>query len=206
MATVVLLGLVANAMSLVVLTRPKIRETSFNQLLAVMCIVDSLFIFCNIMSCLQAFGIKHGSYNEISKWPYVSIVTKKSISGHLKIIRGVMDAFAQVWMCSSVLMIVALTFERHFAIRSPHRVRPFLQCCYLDFTTLFSIQYRIHIRTTEWWKHLSFYVVPVTVLSVIFNIPIFMNLQVSVFITSLLQGLEKLALSGDYCLQNKVNL
>ncbi len=69
MATVVLLGLVANAMSLVVLTRPKIRETSFNQLLAVMCIVDSLFIFCNIMSCLQAFGIKHGSYNEISKWP-----------------------------------------------------------------------------------------------------------------------------------------
>ena len=33
-----------------------------------------------------------------------------------------MDAFGQVSMCASVLMIVALTFERHFAIRAPHTV------------------------------------------------------------------------------------
>ncbi len=33
-----------------------------------------------------------------------------------------MDVFGQISMCASVLMIVALTFERHFAIRSPHRV------------------------------------------------------------------------------------
>lgn len=103
MAIVAILGLAANSMSLVVLTRPKIRETSFNQLLSIMCIVDSLFISCNILSCLQALGIKSGS-------------------DYYRVIRGIMDAFAQVWMCSSVLMIVALTLERHFAIRSPHRV------------------------------------------------------------------------------------
>ena len=40
----------------------------------------------------------------------------------LKLLRAWMDTFAQVSMCASVLMIVALTFERHFAIRSPHRV------------------------------------------------------------------------------------
>ena len=62
MAIFGILGLVGNLMSLAVLMRPKIRDTSFNQLLAVMCIVDSLFIACNIMSCLQALGVKNGNY------------------------------------------------------------------------------------------------------------------------------------------------
>ena len=62
MAIFGMLGLVGNLMSLAVLMRPKIRDTSFNQLLAVMCIVDSLFIACNIMSCLQALGVKNGNY------------------------------------------------------------------------------------------------------------------------------------------------
>ena len=32
----------------------------FNKLLAVMCIVDSLFISCNIMSILRSLGVKYG--------------------------------------------------------------------------------------------------------------------------------------------------
>ncbi len=78
----------------------------------------------------------------------------------LKKVKPYFNVFTHVSMCASVLMIVAFTFERHFAIRSPH-------------------QYRIHIRTTEPWKHLSFYIVPVTILSFFFNVPIFINLQVS---------------------------
>ena len=41
---------------------------------------------------------------------------------YFKSLRSWMDAFGQVSMCASVLMIVALTFERHFAIRAPHTV------------------------------------------------------------------------------------
>ena len=50
-------------MSLVVLLRPKIRETSFNQLLTVLCIVDTFFIFCNTFSCIHALGFKSGKLN-----------------------------------------------------------------------------------------------------------------------------------------------
>ena len=70
-----------------------------------------------------------------------------------------LDVVAHVSMCASCLAIVAFTFERHFAICNPHK-------------------YRIHIRTTPSWKHLSFYLVPVTLLSFFFNIPMFINLQV----------------------------
>ena len=69
------------------------------------------------------------------------------------------DAIAHVVMCASVLMIVALTFERHFAICNPHK-------------------YRIHLRTTARWKHLAMYIAPVTAMSFFFNIPMFINLQV----------------------------
>ena len=49
-------------------------------------------------------------------------------------------------------------------------------------TTFSLLQYRIHILTTPWWKHLSYYVVPVSILSLIFNIPMFINLQVCNYI------------------------
>ena len=39
-------------------------------------------------------------------------------------------------------------------------------------------QYRVHLRITKWWKHLACYVVPVTLLSIFFNIPLFINLKV----------------------------
>ncbi len=42
------------------------------------------------------------------------------------------------------------------------------------------LQYRVHLRTTKRWKHLASYVVPVTVLSFFFNIPMFLNLKVGV--------------------------
>ena len=45
-----------------------------------------------------------------------------------------------------------------------------------------TFQYRIHIRTTDWWKHLGYYVVPVTILSLFFNIPMFINLQVIIYL------------------------
>jgi hypothetical protein len=69
-------------------------------------------------------------------------------------------AFGQVFMSASIFMLVTLTYERHFAICSPNR-------------------YRIHILTTSRWKHLALYVVPVTILSFLFNIPTFLNLDVS---------------------------
>ena len=112
-------------MSIIVLSRPKIRETSFNQLLLVVCIVDTVFILCNIPSCLTALGIKNGK--NIFKLLY-QIHLKLHFNhvgfvvAYFKSLRSWMDAFGQVSMCASVLMIVALTFERHFAIRAPHTV------------------------------------------------------------------------------------
>ncbi len=52
----------------------------------------------------------------------------------------------------------------------------FVRPC-LTFVNIF-LQYRIRIRTTKWWKHLAIYVVPVSILSVVFNIPMFFNLKV----------------------------
>ena len=67
---------------------------------------------------------------------------------------------AKVFMCASILMLVALTWERHFAICSPH-------------------QYRIHVRTTPRWRHLCRYYIPVMLCSIIFNIPTFINIEVN---------------------------
>ena len=55
-------------------------------------------------------------------------------------------------------MIVALSYERHFAICSPHA-------------------YRIHLRTVARWKHLAVYVVPVVIASVFVNVPKIINLK-----------------------------
>ena len=46
-----------------------------------------------------------------------------TISAFLARTREFLDAFANVSMCASVLMTVALSFERHFAIRFPNEVR-----------------------------------------------------------------------------------
>ena len=57
-------------------------------------------------------------------------------------------------------------------------------CVFIHFLVSISLllQYRIHILTTPWWKHLSYYVLPVSILSLIFNIPMFINLQVYCYV------------------------
>mgnify|MGYP002044972655 CR=1 FL=1 len=72
------------------------------------------------------------------------------------IVRPYAKALGQVMMTASVLMLVSLTWERHFAICYPH-------------------QYRIRIRTIPLWRHLARYIVPVVVLSFVLNIPTFIN-------------------------------
>lgn len=67
-------------------------------------------------------------------------------------------------------MIVALSYERHFAICSPHA-------------------YRIHLRTVPRWKHLIVYLVPVMIASILVNVPKIINLKV-MFIQTLTSELR----------------
>ena len=64
---------------------------------------------------------------------------------------------SHISLCASVLMIVALSHERYFAICSPHI-------------------YRIHMRSVSRWKHLAKYIVPVVLVSIICNIPMLINI------------------------------
>ena len=64
---------------------------------------------------------------------------------------------SHISLCASVLMIVALSHERYFAICSPH-------------------VYRIHMRSVSRWKHLAKYIGPVILVSVICNIPMLINI------------------------------
>ena len=108
-------------------------------------------------------------------WNY-GLSAKKVINGKKKLVHNFSSFFlflisgftsvaevatvlAKVFMCASILMLVALTWERHFAICSPH-------------------QYRIHIRTTPRWRHLCRYFIPVMLCSILFNIPTFINIEV----------------------------
>ena len=76
----------------------------------------------------------------------------------LKSIKGYVNVLGQVSVCASVFMIVALSYERHFAICSPHA-------------------YRIHLRTVPRWKHLMVYLVPVMIASIFVNVPKIINLE-----------------------------
>ena len=70
MTIVAILGLIGNSISLTILFRKKIRSVAFNQLLAVLCIVDTIFLLCNSLSCGHALGIDNGKkclYNFPSK-------------------------------------------------------------------------------------------------------------------------------------------
>ena len=68
-------------------------------------------------------------------------------------------------------------------------------CVLIHFLVSISLllQYRIHILTTPWWKHLSYYVLPVSILSLIFNIPMFINLQVYCYVenVTVFENLQK---------------
>ena len=68
---VAIIGLSANLMSVVVLVRPKIRSVAFNQLLVVLCVVDSLFLCCNSLSMGHALGLDKSKYilGSVKKYP-----------------------------------------------------------------------------------------------------------------------------------------
>ena len=91
--------------------------------------------------------------------PITNIKTSIIFSGAMSPITSYVNVLGHVSVCASIFMIVALSYERHFAICSPHA-------------------YRIHLRTVPRWKHLINYIVPVILVAVVFNIPMFINLQV----------------------------
>jgi len=160
-AIVIVLGCIGNLTAILLLQKPKM-STAFNQLLIVLCIFDTVFLISNIPTTELALQ-----------------------SRFLKIISPYTDICGHISVCSSVFMIVALTFERHFAICSPHA-------------------YRIRLRTTKRWKHLFWYVVPVITLAAICNIPLIVNLlktdlkknALYVKINLYLRGLHPLATTG----------
>ena len=54
---------------------------------------------------------------------FIKSIIYFNIPAYMDTVATVANVLGQVTMCSSVLMIVAFTFERHFAIRSPHQYR-----------------------------------------------------------------------------------
>ena len=71
MSSVALIGLAANSMSMAVLRRPKLRAIAFNQLLFILCIVDTTFLLCNSLSCLHALGVNSCEYNYEMLYKYL---------------------------------------------------------------------------------------------------------------------------------------
>ena len=58
MSTIAILGILGNSVSLAILLRKKIRGAAFNQLLSILCIVDTIFLVCNSLSCIYSLGWK----------------------------------------------------------------------------------------------------------------------------------------------------
>ncbi len=135
-------GFVGNFIAMFILRKPKMRS-AFNQLLIVLCVIDTIFLLSNVPTTVVALGSR--ILNPVN--PYFSIASHIS-------------------MCASVLMIVALSHERYFAICSPHA-------------------YRIHLRTVSRWRHLAKYIGPVLLVSVICNIPMLINLKKEILKNSL---------------------
>lgn len=59
---VAVFGLVGNFVSILVLLQPKMRN-SFNALLVALCVFDTLFIICNLLTSGPSFGIKDCKLN-----------------------------------------------------------------------------------------------------------------------------------------------
>ena len=64
MGLLIVFGFCGNLMSITVLLRRKMRCEAFNQLLASLCVIDTIFILCNAMSCAYALRINSRKYGD----------------------------------------------------------------------------------------------------------------------------------------------
>ena len=64
MGPLIVFGFCGNLMSITVLLRRKMRCEAFNQLLASLCVIDTIFILCNSMSCAYALRINSRKYGD----------------------------------------------------------------------------------------------------------------------------------------------
>ena len=62
MGPIIIFGLCGNLMSFTVLLRKKMRSEAFNQMLASLCVIDTIFLLCNPLSSLHALGINSRKY------------------------------------------------------------------------------------------------------------------------------------------------
>ena len=68
MGPLIVFGFCGNLMSITVLLRRKMRCEAFNQLLASLCVIDTIFILCNSMSCAYALRINSRKYGDFFAW------------------------------------------------------------------------------------------------------------------------------------------
>ena len=53
----IILGFVGNSIAMYILRKPKMRS-AFNQLLIILCIIDSIFLLSNIPTTVMALGLR----------------------------------------------------------------------------------------------------------------------------------------------------
>ena len=128
-------GLLGNMVAIWTLCRPTLR-TAFNQLLIFGSLIDMMFLLSNVPNTVHALG-----------------------SDLLKPVAPTAEICSRVFICASVLMVIALSYERQFAICMPHT-------------------YRINLKTVPRWRHLMKYIGPVIFCSLAFNLPIFLSMKV----------------------------
>ena len=127
-------GLVGNLIAIWILRRPKM-QTAFNQLLICTSVLDMVFLLSNAPNTIHALGSE--VFKPVSK--IAEMISRLSLS-------------------ASVFMVIALSYERQFAICYPH-------------------SYRINLKIVPRWRHLVKYISPVIVFSVVFNLPIILSME-----------------------------
>ncbi|CAB4060996.1 unnamed protein product [Lepeophtheirus salmonis] len=99
LSVVGLIGLFGNIMSLIVLSRPKMRDV-FHRLLSALACFDTLYIICGgINYTFRAFDARSDIYTYL--FPYF------------------LHPFTQVAMCGTIFMTVAISIERYLGLCHP---------------------------------------------------------------------------------------
>jgi len=131
--TIGLIGILGDICSILVLSRPKLQDC-FHQLLIALASFDILYIVCGgVNYTLRAFEFKSDVYT--LAFPHF------------------IYPFANIGMCGTIFMTVAISIERFLGICYPLHLPP-------------------HNRKS--W----FYIIPVTILAIIVNIPKFLESEV----------------------------